>query len=134
MDKVDTIKSLAREIYDMLGPGALETHYHDALKMGFQLESIQFESERILPVLFRGYATGQYLRMDLVVEKSLIVELKSTKKLTDENKQQLARYMRVSGIPNGILINFGPSEVEILHAKMKDSIEWRRDSEPSAGL
>jgi len=125
MDRIPIIQSLAKEIYEILGPGALETHYHDAFKMAFQIEKIQYESERILPVLFRGYATGQYLRMDLVIDKNLILELKSSKKITEENKQQLARYMRVSGIQNGLLINFGPNDVEILYATMKDKVEFR---------
>jgi len=125
MDTQVVARKVASEIYDLIGPGSPEKAYHDAFKIGLQHYGFKFESERILPVVYHGYATGQYLRMDLVVDQSFILELKSTKKLTDENKQQLARYMRVSGIPNGILINFGPSEVEILHATMKDSIEWQ---------
>jgi len=118
MDRVSVIKNLADEIYDLLGPGCLESHYHDAFKMGFQLEGIQYESERILPVLFRGFATGQYLRMDLVVEKTLILELKSVKKITEESKQQLSRYMRVSGLGRGMLVNFGMGCVEVMYATM----------------
>jgi GxxExxY protein len=105
---------VANEIYDLLGPGLLEKHYQDAFKIGLQHYGLKYECERILPVVYHGYTTGQYLRMDLVVEQTIILELKSAKKLIEENKQQLARYMRVSGLRNGILINFGGSEVEFL--------------------
>ena len=110
----EVIKRVANEIYDLLGPGLLEKHYQDAFKIGLQHYGLKYECERILPVVYHGYTTGQYLRMDLVVEQTIILELKSAKKLIEENKQQLARYMRVSGLRNGILINFGGSEVEFL--------------------
>ena len=118
------IKRVASEVYELIGPWSLEKHYHDAFKIGLQHYGLKYESERILPVVYHGYATGQYLRMDLVVGQEIILELKSVKKLTEENKQQLARYMRVSGIKNGILINFGGVDVEMMVATMDEGISW----------
>ena len=121
---MDVIKRVASEVYELIGPWSLEKHYHDAFKIGLQHYGLKYESERILPVVYHGYATGQYLRMDLVVGQEIILELKSVKKLTEENKQQLARYMRVSGIKNGILINFGGVDVEMMVATMDEGISW----------
>jgi GxxExxY protein len=109
----DLIRKLATEIYDLLGPGCLESHYHAAFKIGLQVHRVIFESEKILPVMYYGLATGQYLRMDIVVDQTLILEFKAVKKLSDENRSQLERYMRISGLKTGFLINFGGSEVEI---------------------
>ena len=124
MENQIVIKTVASEVYELIGHGSLEKHYQDAFKIGLQHYGLKFECERILPVMYHGYATGQYLKMDLVVDQSIILELKSVKKLTEENKQQLARYMRVSGISNGILINFGGSEVEFLYAKIDNGVSW----------
>lgn len=124
MEREAVIRRVASEVYDLIGPWSLEKHYHDAFKIGLQHYGLKYESERILPVVYHGYTTGQYLRMDLVVEQEMILELKSVKKLTEENKQQLARYMRVSGIKSGMLINFCGTDVEVMRAEMDTVISW----------
>jgi GxxExxY protein len=122
MEREQLLRRLASEIYDLLGPGCLESHYHAAFKIGLQVHNIMFESEKILPVLYYGFATGQYLRMDIVVEQSVILEFKAVKKLSDDNKSQLERYMRISGVKSGILINFGGPEVEIWKKELPTTV------------
>ena len=99
-----------------------EKHYQNAFKIGLSHYNVKFESERYIPVIYKDKLVTD-LRMDLVIEDSLIVELKTVPEISDEHKNQLLRYMRISGIDNGVLINFGSSELQILSAS-GNPVEW----------
>ena len=111
----DSVKKIAQEIFDILEPKSPEKHYHNAFKIGLKHYDVPFESERTVPIVYKDKLVAD-IRMDLVVDGSLVVELKSLPELSDEHKNQLARYMRVSGITNGILINFGGPTLEMVRA------------------
>jgi GxxExxY protein len=118
----NTVLKVAREIFDLLPMRSMEKHYHNAFKIGLSHYNIKFESERYVPVFYKDKLVTD-LRMDLVVDDSLIVELKSVTELTDEHKNQLQRYMRLTGIENGLLINFGGLDLQILKAR-GIPVEW----------
>jgi len=99
------IKDFAILIYKTLGSGHSERVYHNAMEVILRKHNIQYESERIVPIVFEGHTIGN-MRADLIIENKLIVELKSTKNLTQAMNQQLLNYLNLTGINNGLLINF----------------------------
>jgi GxxExxY protein len=93
------------KVHSTLGPGLLESFYRDALCIEFDNEGITFDREYPLPILYENSLLGHY-RLDLVVEKRVILELKATAKNDPLYKAQLLSYLRVSGLQVGLLINF----------------------------
>jgi len=99
-------KHLIETVYRTLGPGYTERIYHNALEVLLRKNNMSYETERIIPIVFENHVIGN-LRADLIVEGSTIVELKSTRTLTEANRTQLRTYMHLLGITNGLLVNFG---------------------------
>lgn len=95
-------------IYNQLGPGYSERVYHNALEVLLRLDGVQYETERIIPIVFRGHTIGN-MRADLIVG-NMIIELKSVKNLTDANRLQVQCYLRLLGLDQGLLVNFGSSD------------------------
>ena len=98
------IFELAKEVYIALGSGHTESVYHGAMKVGLHDMALKFETERDLPVTFRGRYVGT-VRADLVVENSLVIELKITGKVEDA-EDQCRQYMKLTGIQRGLVILF----------------------------
>lgn len=113
------LKNISKKIFEKLGPGYSERIYHNAFEVELRLAGIQYETEKILPVIYEGHTVGN-LRADLVVEGRTIVELKSTTKLKDEFRNQVRNYIRLTGLESGYLVNFpcvtGETEVECVVA------------------
>jgi GxxExxY protein len=103
-DVWETLKSLAEEVYRELGAGHTESVYHNAMKVGLHDARIAFETERDLPITFRGRYVGT-ARADLVIDGRLVVELKITGKLEDAG-DQCRQYMVLTGIRRGMVILF----------------------------
>jgi GxxExxY protein len=95
---------LAKEIYIALGAGHTESVYHGAMKVGLHDLGLKFETERDLPVTFRGRYVGT-VRADLVVDTSLVIELKITGKIEDA-EDQCRQYMKLTGIQRGLVVLF----------------------------
>ena len=93
------------EVMKELGPGFLEKVYKNALLMVMRQKGLQVEVERPYNVIFRGKIIGRYVA-DLVVNNAVIVELKCCENLIGEHQAQLFNYLKVSGLPVGLLINF----------------------------
>jgi GxxExxY protein len=96
----------AMKVHTALGPGLLESAYKACLKHALIQRGIQVESEVILPVSYDGITVDLGYRMDLLVEDTVVVELKAVEKLHPVHKAQLLSYMKLSGKPLGLLINF----------------------------
>lgn len=93
------------EVMKELGPGFLERVYKNALLMAMRQKGLQVEVERSYNVIFRGKIIERYVA-DLVVNDTVIVELKCCKNLIGEHQAQLFNYLKVSGLPVGLLVNF----------------------------
>lgn len=108
-------RELCNQVYQTLGPGYSERVYHNALEVLFRKNNIPYESERIIPVVFEGHTIGN-LRGDLIVDGKIIIELKAIKTLTSYNNIQAINYIKLTGIPYAVLVNFpqtlGKSECE----------------------
>jgi GxxExxY protein len=99
-----SIFELAKEVYTSLGSGHTESVYHCAMKVGLHDMALKFETERDLPITFRGRYVGT-VRADLVVENNLVIELKITGKVEDA-EDQCRQYMKLTGIRRGLVILF----------------------------
>ena len=102
---MEDIKKYANHVYTTLGFGHSERIYHNAMEVMLRKHNIQYETERIVPITFEGHVIGN-MRADLIVENNIIVELKSTKSLNESMKQQLKNYLKLTGLTQGLLINF----------------------------
>lgn len=101
----DLIIDLARTVWEDLGPGYSERVYHNAMEVMLRNAGIAYETERIIPIPFKGHVIGN-LRADIVVNNSLIVELKAIRTLKEENKVQAKKYIELTGLQCTLLVNF----------------------------
>lgn len=100
-------------VHKELGPGLLETVYQSCLALELEAKSIAVQSEVALPVVYRGQKIHKEgFRIDLLVENSIIVELKSVEKVQNIHKKQLLTYLRLAQKPLGLLINFNEEIVK----------------------
>ena len=96
----------AIEVHRLLGPGLLESAYEECLCREFSIRSIQFERQKTLPVEYKGIKLDCGYRLDLVVENTTVVELKSVAKIEPIHKAQLLTYLKLARLPLGLLLNF----------------------------
>lgn len=95
----------AIEVHKQLGAGLLESLYEEALAVEFELQSLKFQQQVELPVSYKGKLIGQY-RLDLLVENTVIVEIKSVERHDPVFEAQLLTYMKITDKKVGLLINF----------------------------
>lgn len=110
-----TTQKIIRCIYAVsneLGIGFVESVYENALRIALEAEGLQVEQQVPLTVKFRGKLVGQFL-IDLLVENSVVLELKAAKALAPEHQMQILNYLRASMKPLGLLVNFGTPKVEL---------------------
>ena len=100
------VVNVAIAVHRELGPGLLESAYEKALMVEFQRNSIQAQSQVLIPILYEGVEIDQAFRADMVVEDQIILELKSVKQLDDSVYKQLLTYLRLSNRKLGLVLNF----------------------------
>jgi GxxExxY protein len=96
----------ALRVHSTLGPGVAEDAICQALAVEMTAEGLTFERKVRLPVLYEGRLIGKTYEIDFIVEDLVIVEVKSVKALAEIHKDQLRNYLKVSGKPAGLLLNF----------------------------
>ena len=96
----------AIEVHRILGPGLLESAYQRCLTIELHNQGLQFETEVSMPVKYKNEILDCGYRADILVEKSLILELKAVETILPIHQAQLLTYMKLSGILIGLLINF----------------------------
>lgn len=98
------------EVYNTLGPGLLESAYEKALIHELQLNGVSVVSQYPIEMNYKGVNLGEGLRLDLLVEDSLIVELKSVEELKPIHYKQLLTYLKLTHKHTGLLINFNVND------------------------
>jgi GxxExxY protein len=93
-------------VHRALGPGFIESVYRNALCLEFRERAISFEAEKTVVVRYRERPVGIH-RMDLVVGRAVVVELKAAKGLDIAHHAQLLSYLKATGCRVGLLMNFG---------------------------
>jgi len=97
----------AINVHKALGPGLLESVYQAAMPVELRYMETDVKCQVALPIFYRGQKIHEDgFRLDLLVEDTVIVELKSVAKLEDIHKKQLLTYLRLANKPLGLLINF----------------------------
>jgi GxxExxY protein len=113
------------DVHSELGPGLLESVYEECLCLALDAAFIGYVRQGSVPVVFRGQQIDQGFRFDLLVEREVIVEVKAVEQIMSIHKAQVLTYLKLTGAPLGLLINF---HVPVL----KEGI--RRLVNPASGL
>jgi GxxExxY protein len=100
------------EVHRTLGEGFLEKVYENALLIELRNEGLKVDSQVPVAVFFKGSMVGDYLA-DLMVEDQIIIELKTVDELTAVHQAQLLNYLKATGKPIGLLVNFKGKKVTI---------------------
>jgi len=95
----------ALEVHRMLGPGFLESIYEQALAVELEVRGVMFQRQVPVAVKYKGFEVGD-ARLDMLVEGSLIVELKAVETLVPVHTAQVISYLRATGLDLALLINF----------------------------
>jgi GxxExxY protein len=95
----------AFSVHSSLGSGLLESAYEGALVVELAYRGVQVERQKVYPLVYRGEYVGAYIA-DIVVENTIIVELKAVNKLNEVMEAQLINYLKLSHLPVGYLFNF----------------------------
>jgi GxxExxY protein len=106
------INGAAFEVNRILGSGFLEKAYENALLLELRGRGFNAESQMPVKVFYKKKVVGEYI-VDILVEKKVIVELKTVEKFDNVHEAQLLNYLKASGIQVGLLINFKHPKVEI---------------------
>ncbi len=104
----EKIIGAAFRVHNRLGQGFLEKVYENALAEELRTLGLKIEQQKSLKVLYGGKPVGDFVA-DLLVEKSVLVELKAVKSIDQSHENQLLNYLKSSGIEVGLLINFAES-------------------------
>jgi GxxExxY protein len=102
----EKIIGAAIEVHRILGPGLLESVYEEALCHELHLRGLKFVKQQSVPIPYKGVKLGTDLRLDLLVEDKVIVDLKAKEELSALDKPQLLTYLRLSEKHLGLIINF----------------------------
>src|SRR5258706_13934861 len=100
------VVGLAMEVHNELGPGFLEKVYENALMVLFQENGIRALQQFPITVTFHGHIVGDYFA-DILIEDSIIIELKAQDRITDIHKAQTLNYLKATQYKLALLINFG---------------------------
>jgi len=102
----------AIKVHKKLGPGFLESIYQVALPIELVKEGLRVETQKEIRIYYDGKEVG-FHRLDLVVEKQVIIELKTVKDFTDSHLAQLRSYLKATGLKVGLLLNFAKATLKI---------------------
>jgi len=105
------VNGAAIEVHKALGPGLLESVYHKCLKHELTQRGIKYQSELIIPINYKGLELDADLRLDLLIEDILPVELKAVDEIHPIHEAQLLTYMKLLKKPEGLLINFNVTNI-----------------------
>lgn len=106
------IRGAIYKVYNAFGPGLLESVYESALCHQLRKEGLTVENQVKLDVVYDGVVLPVDFRLDILVEKSVIIELKSVEELKPVHHKQLMTYLRIAKKHVGILVNFNTDRID----------------------
>lgn len=101
-----TVVDAAIKVHRALGPGLLESVYERCLDHELRMRGLKVEHQKSYPIIYEGLELESALRLDLVVEDSVVLELKSVDTILPVHEAQLLTYLKLSGKRLGLLLNF----------------------------
>ena len=108
----EKIISCAYRVYNKMGAGFLESVYEKCLIIELRKLGLLIEIQKAFNVFYEGELVGDFIA-DIIVNNTVILELKAVKQLAKAHEVQLVNYLVATGIPVGLLINFGEDKVEV---------------------
>jgi len=103
----DRIIKIFYKVYNKLGYGFLEKVYVNAMMIEFRRAGIKATAQSPIRVLYEKEIVGEYFA-DILVDEKVIVEIKASRSLTQDNEAQLLNYLKATDVEVGLLLNFGP--------------------------
>jgi GxxExxY protein len=110
-DLTEAIIGAAIEVHRALGPGLLESIYRDALALELRLAHLTVLVEHDVPVYYRGHRIRNDLRIDMLVNGLVVVEIKAVERLHPVHQAQVITYLKLTGAPIGLLFNFNSTTI-----------------------
>jgi GxxExxY protein len=111
-DEVYSIVSAAMEVSNELGSGFLEAVYQEALELELSFRGVPYKAQVPIQIAYRGHVLSKEYVPDLICFDQVIVEIKALKQLTTIEEAQLLNYLKATGKPVGVLLNFGSPKLE----------------------
>lgn len=105
------IRGAIFDVYNTLGPGLLESVYEEALVFELQQRGLKVERQVEVPIRYKGQDLKTALRLDLLIENTIIVELKSVEEMKPVFAKQLLTYLRLLDKRVGLLVNFSSNNI-----------------------
>ena len=100
------------EVNSILGPGFLEKVYENALLVEFEERDLKVENQVPIAVKYKNQIVGEYIA-DLLVEKTVIIELKTVERISKLHEAQLLNYLKATGLHVGLLVNFKNTKADV---------------------
>ena len=114
----EKIIGCAYSVYNKMGFGYLESVYEKCMLIELRKASLKVESQKSLTVFYENETVGEFIA-DIIVNDTIILELKSAKQIIKAHEVQLVNYLVATGKPVGLILNFSESKVEVKR-KIKD--------------
>jgi iron complex transport system substrate-binding protein len=111
-DITGAVVDAAMKIHQGLGPGLLESVYEAVLARELERRGFRVERQKVVSFEFDGMRFEEGLRVDLLIEGRVVVELKSVETLAPVHKKQVLTYLRLLHLPVGLLVNFGSATLK----------------------
>ena len=105
------IRGAIYDVYKTLGPGLLESVYEEALYYELEQRGLKVERQKQVPIVYKGTTLKSDLRLDLLIEDKVIVELKSVSEMKDVFFKQTLTYCKLLNKKLGILVNFNVDDI-----------------------
>ena len=105
------IRGAVYDVYKNLGPGLLESVYEEALCFELEQRGLRVERQVQVPIIYKGNVLKTELRLDIIVEERVIVELKSVEEMKKVFSKQLLTYLRLMDKRVGLLVNFNTDDI-----------------------
>ena len=105
------IRGAIYDVYKTLGPGLLETVYEEAMVYELEQRGLTVERQKLVPIIYKGVTLKTDLRLDLLVDDKVIVELKSVAEMKDVFYKQTLTYCKLLNKKLGILVNFNVDDI-----------------------
>lgn len=111
-DKSALVIGCAMKVHTALGPGLLESAYQECLHYELLESGLHVKRELALPIVYKDVKLDHGYRIDLLVEDSIVIEIKTVEAFTDVHTAQLLTYLKLGGYPLGLLLNFHVSRMK----------------------
>ena len=105
------IRGAIYDVYKNLGPGLLESVYEESLAFEIQQRGLKVDRQKQVPIIYKGNTLKTELRLDILVEDRVVVELKSVEEMKSVFYKQLLTYLRLMNLHVGLLVNFNTDNI-----------------------